>query len=143
MIGRCSCLVFILSCVCVGAWGADPIHPDPDLTPGSIDPAAAFAKLCTHGYTAQIRHVTQAQKNQVLNAYRAKHPDWPPAPYEFDHLVSLEIGGLNDAKNLWPQPIMEARRKDVIETRFHRLLCKGEMKLEDAQKRILRWWEEK
>jgi hypothetical protein len=115
---------------------------DRELTPGAVDPAATVAKVCTHGYTKTIRNVPKREKREVIAAYMAKYPAWPPPPYEFDHLISLEIGGSNEPTNLWPEPLGEARRKDVIENRLHRAVCRGEITLKDAQRRILEWQKE-
>jgi hypothetical protein len=57
--------------------------------------------------------------------------------YEYDHLVSLEVGGApNAAANLWPEPYAGpygARVKDTIENRLHTLICSGQISLADAQ----------
>lgn len=117
-------------------------QPDQALTPGAVDATAVVAKLCTPGYTAKIRLVTEATKRKVIASYKAAHADWPPPPYEIDHFISLEIGGLNAQANLWPQPMPEARRKDVVETALHRLVCQGKITLPEAQTRIRTWWQD-
>jgi hypothetical protein len=41
--------------------------------------------------------------------------------FEVNHLISLELGGSNGIKNLWPQPYYPqpgAREKDIPETAF-------------------------
>ena len=119
-----------------------PAQPDPALTPGAIDSHAPVAKLCTPGYTDSIRSVSRATKRAIIAEYRRK-PGWPAPPYEVDHWIPLELGGLNAQANLWAQPLAEARRKDVVESRLHRMICKGQIELREAQTRIRTWWEEK
>jgi hypothetical protein len=61
--------------------------------------------------------------------------------YEYDHLVSLELGGaVNDPRNLWPQPGRSPNPKDAIENALHRMVCKGEMRLARAQLIVANDW---
>lgn len=110
--------------------------PDPSLTPGAVNPNVTVAQLCTPGYTAKIRHVTEATKREVFMRYGIAQDG---AKYEVDHFISLEIGGLNDIANLWPQPWPEARKKDVVETWLHRQICAGKISLKTAQRMVREW----
>src|SRR5271157_786565 len=84
------------------AAAAPPVYPDPKKTPGVADQGATAAKLCDPGFrTGTIRHVTLGMKKQVFALYGIKKNF---GSYEVDHLISLEIGGANDVRNLWPQP---------------------------------------
>ena len=61
--------------------------------------------------------------------------------YEYDHLVSLELGGaVNDPRNLWPEPCGSPNPKDSVEDRLHRLVCDGQMSLAAAQHIIATDW---
>lgn len=61
--------------------------------------------------------------------------------YEYDHLVSLELGGApNDTRNLWPEPGGSPNRKDSVEDRLHREVCDGQMMLAVAQHIIATDW---
>ena len=63
--------------------------------------------------------------------------------YEIDHLISLELGGSNDITNLWPEPYAgrwNARVKDNLENRLHRLVVNGELDLRTAQRVISHDW---
>jgi hypothetical protein len=57
--------------------------------------------------------------------------------YEYDHLVSLEVGGAaNAAANLFPEPLLGpygARVKDRLENRLHSLICSKTIPLAQAQ----------
>lgn len=141
--------VLVLIAGMAGAVVVDPVgivdrglYPDPVLTPGDADPTATVKNLCTPGYTASIRHVTEAMKRQVLDRYGIPWADH--AAYEVDHWYSLEIGGSNSLANLWPQrwkPEPGARQKDVVETAAHRAICKGTITIAQAQDAIRNWYE--
>jgi hypothetical protein len=63
--------------------------------------------------------------------------------FEVDHLISLELGGSNDQANLWPQPYgiyPGAHEKDKVENRLHQLVCRGQLRLEEAQNIIAHSW---
>ncbi len=61
--------------------------------------------------------------------------------YEYDHLISLELGGAtNDARNLWPEPGGSPNPKDSVENALHRRVCDGEMSLSQAQHIIATDW---
>jgi hypothetical protein len=60
-----------------------------------------------------------------------------------DHLISLELGGSNSLKNLWPESYSgewNAHVKDKLENDLHRRVCKGEVDLKDAQREIATDW---
>jgi len=64
-------------------------------------------------------------------------------PCEIDHLISRELGGADDVKNLWPQPYRgrwNAHLKDRLENQLHKEVCAGRLKLGDAQKGIAADW---
>ena len=81
--------------------------PDPRCTPGSIDPIVTQANIgstiCKKGWTATVRppeSQTEAFKYDVAYpAYGTPQSE----KTELDHLVPLELGGSNDATNLWPE----------------------------------------
>ena len=50
----------------------------------------------------------------------------PPADryqYESDHDVQIALGGKTVIENLWPQPNIEAERKDRLEVEMQRRAC--------------------
>jgi len=111
--------------------------PNPKLTPGAVYTAATKDDVCQKGYTAKVRHVTTRTKKIVFARYGVPYH---PSGYEVDHLISLELGGSNAVENLWPQPLDQARFKDVVETCLHRWVCAGRMSLKDAQEVIASDW---
>jgi hypothetical protein len=107
--------------------------PDPRCTPGATNPRVTQADLastvCRSGYTASIRppaSITGREKRASEAAYgftgRA-------STTEYDHLISLELGGdPNSPLNLWPEP-NKARAagvdnpKDAVEDKLRALVC--------------------
>jgi hypothetical protein len=121
-----------------------PLSPDPALTPGWINPTSTLALLCVPGYTAHkgIRHVTLTEKAKVYAAYHIDPRQG--GPYEIDHLISLELGGSNDPRNLWPQSYVtkpvNAHIKDALEDHLHALVCRGKVPLSQAQSDLAADW---
>jgi hypothetical protein len=123
--------------------------PQAKLTPG-VAGKSTSVQLCNKQFhTRDVRLVTTPMKRQVFSSYKikcspvmtAKAPGVQAcSAYEVDHLISLELGGANDVKNLWPQPIAEARHKDVLENWLHAQVCAGALTLQDAQHRIATNW---
>ena len=119
-----------------------PLVPDPARTPGDVltsDPKI----VCVSGYTKTVRNVPQALKEQVYRAYGVTSRQ--SGEYEIDHLISLELGGSNSARNLWPESYktrpLNAHVKDSLENRLHDLACSGKITLAMAQQAIASNWE--
>lgn len=133
-------IVIFLSLIAFNAI-ANPIIPDPKLTPGIVDPAGTIKNICTSGYTATVRNVPQSVKNQVFKEYGINSTT---DKFEVDHLISLELGGSNDIKNLWPESYtttpFNAHIKDALENKLHALICSGKISLSDAQSMISKDW---
>ena len=138
---RCSC-IFVLSIglmsVTISA-AVDPIRPNQKLTPGATV-TVTLQQVCTPGYTKTVRHVPASLSNAVYKEYGLVRK---PHGYEIDHLISLELGGSNDIKNLWPQTYhgpWNATMKDQLENYLHRQVCTGQMSLLAAQMAIRTDW---
>lgn len=122
-------------------------------------------KLCAPLYTAKVRNVPESEKAAVYRAYgitphagvcadhairdargrqkKDKRGRPETESCEVDHLISLELGGSNDIRNLWPQPYWQhpgAHEKDVVENWLHRQVCAGKMPLAEAQRQIVDDW---
>ncbi|GGR35159.1 hypothetical protein GCM10008957_51380 [Deinococcus ruber] len=120
---------------------AAPILPDPTLSPGDVltsDPAI----ICKSGYTQTVRNVPQSLKNQIYKAYGITSR--LPGEYEIDHIISLELGGSNSAKNLFPESFktqpLNAHVKDTLENKLHALACAGTITMQEAQRAIASNW---
>ena len=64
---------------------------------------------------------------------------------ELDHLISIELGGANDAANLWPELGPIPNPKDTVENALHAWVCaaagaEAEARLHDAQVAIAADW---
>lgn len=123
-----------------------------EMTPGVVR-TTDRDEVCHGGSTNQFRKTTAAMKAEVYKEYgvdKAKPlPGDPfagtprPPLFEIDHLISLELGGADDVKNLWPQPYYNrpaAHEKDAVENYLHREVCAGRIALTDAQKQIADDW---
>jgi hypothetical protein len=113
--------------------------PDPALTPGATF-AVGVTRICSPGYASDARDVSDADKAAVYARYGIP---WVPYRHEVDHLISLELGGSNELRNLWPEPYAGrwgARTKDVLENRLHSLVCAGELSLRAAQRQEATDW---
>lgn len=136
-------LICLSLLIALGGYAFAGDLPDPDLTPGMADPALTMDVICDpHWSTKSVRNVPQARKNAAYREYHiAKRR---PGQYEIDHLISLELGGSNDLKNLWPQSYLthpwNAHVKDKLENRLHKEVCDGNLNLEDAQQMISTDW---
>lgn len=127
---------------------------DPACTPGALNPDVTQADLATTicrkgGYTAGIRppaYITAKEKrlSAVSYDYTGTSRD-----SEYDHLISLQLGGdPNDPRNLWVEPPSPGHKsgagpnnpKDVVETKLHTAVCRGTIKLAQAQQAIVTDW---
>jgi hypothetical protein len=118
-----------------GAWTL----PNAATTPGAIgssDPAV----VCQYGYASSHRNVPYAVRDRVYNEYGIAR-GLRKGRYRIDHLVPLEIGGANDERNLWPQPLAESKRKDEVENELRVAVCvRHTITLATAQAAIARNW---
>ena len=115
------------------------VCPNSTDTPGTVTSESNTILCDPSWHTSQERHVTEREKRDVCARYN-QLVGCPGKGYEIDHLVSLEIGGSNDEMNLWPQPIDQARVKDIVENELHRKVCSGAMTLQEAQQGIAKDW---
>jgi hypothetical protein len=118
--------------------------PDPRCTPGSIDPAVTQANIrstiCHSGYTTKVRPPeSQTERFKYDIAYPA-YRDPGSRRTELDHLVPLELGGSNDATNLWPETPPTPNPKDKVENTLKRAVCEGQVSLAAAQNAIASDW---
>ena len=117
--------------------------PDRSCTPGAIDPAVTQANIgstiCRAGYTDSVRppeSQTEAFKWGVAEPAYGQHD----VSGELDHLVPLELGGDNDARNLWVEAGPIPNGKDAVENALSHAVCDGAITLRAAQREIARNW---
>jgi hypothetical protein len=136
-------------------FGSDHGQPLPDrnCTPGALNPkvtqATLKATICGSGYTKGIRPpaaITDREKhaNAIAYGFTGSLRD-----AEYDHLISLELGGdPNDPRNLWVEPPSPGHKpgsgvnnpKDQVENRLHAAVCSGQVTLSAAQQAIATDW---
>jgi hypothetical protein len=115
-------------------------RPIASLTPGfALDVPAG--ELCTQA-PRPAQEIGEAVRLAVLRSYGMEHV--PPDQYELDYLITPELGGAPDARNLWPQRYRErvwnAGVKDQLEDLLPRLVCEGRLDLRTAQREIAHDW---
>lgn len=116
--------------------------PDLTVTPG-VTVSLTKEQVCSTKWGIDERHVTPTMKDQVCEAYGLNKHCYGRLAYEIDHLISRELGGDDDVRNLWPQPYFEhpgAHEKDAVENWLHKQVCSGKMDLNEAQNRIKTDW---
>jgi anti-sigma factor RsiW len=113
--------------------------PVASITPGATWDVSV-EELCSGA--PRVRPITAAMRAQVVSAYGVEHV--PPDQYELDYLVTPELGGATDARNLWPQkyasPIWNARVKDELERLLPQLVCNHRLDLTTAQRDMASDW---
>jgi hypothetical protein len=122
--------------------------PDPKCTPGAVDPTVTQANLastiCRSGYTRTVRpsaSITGRFKAASLRQYGLDYSNTT----EYDHLVSLELGGASTVSNLWPEPNRASgtgttNPKDAVESKLNEAVCSEMAPLAQAQAAIARDW---
>jgi hypothetical protein len=118
--------------------------PDPRCTPGSIDPHVTQADIrstiCKAGWTSTVRPPeSQTERFKYDVAYPAYRTPQSERT-ELDHLVPLELGGSNDATNLWPEYPPSPNPKDKVEDALNAAVCDGRVSLVAAQDAIAADW---
>lgn len=119
--------------------------PDPRCTPGRADHRVTqrniHQTICRTGYSRSVRPPESVTEPEKLASMRAYGDHESPRHYEYDHLISLELGGApNDARNLWPEPGGVPNPKDRLENRLRRQVCDGSLSLAASQRQIAGDW---
>jgi hypothetical protein len=116
------------------------LAPQANLTPGATLPVTR-EDVCAANPRG-VRMVPVSLQQQVFREYGLAGAK--PEAYEVDYLITPELGGSSDIRNLWPQPyssnVWNAHVKDALEERLHQMVCAGEIDLETAQRDIATNW---
>ena len=119
----------------------EPALPRPDLTPGAVR-RVSVEEVCGRDESAALPPVAASVARQVFADYGADYRR--AAEYELDFLITPELGGTADARNLWPQPYGATRwnayAKDELEQLFQRLVCDGAIDISTAQREMATDW---
>ena len=117
--------------------GALPIRA---LTPGATARVTAD-DLCA-GRGPSKEPIAVSVRQAVLHDYRMD--GIADEEYELDYLITPELGGSSDRRNLWPERygsrVWNARVKDELEGLLPALVCRGAVDLATAQRDIAADW---
>jgi hypothetical protein len=115
------------------------VLPERSMTPGAVTHLTA-GELCNGVRPSRL--VPESVRQQVLHAYGMQAA--PTATYEFDALITPELGGSTDAANLWPQSyhstVWSAKVKDELERLLPEMVCNQQVTLAQAQREIASDW---
>jgi hypothetical protein len=100
--------------------------PNSQLTPGLADSAFTAKEICAGKYPKR-----KSQQSAVFKRYDI--PKSKQKNYIIDHLISVQLGGSSDLRNLWPQLKKESYVKDKLEDRLKENICGGSLTLQQAQ----------
>ena len=139
---------------CAAATRNDLPVPDPNCTPGAINPTLTIDVLRDRGFTTKcVRDVAamEEEKATTFDWYDIPHPSQNSGETqicELDHLISLELGGADTLDNIWPQcgpsGVSLSQRffklKDIVENFLAMQVRAGRMPLTDAQRGIATDW---
>jgi len=115
---------------------------------GAVDPGVTQSNLpqtiCRSGYSSSVR-APATETDKAKQGSLRQYGETPTKTTEYDHLISLELGGTNATSNLWPEPNATTATgttnpKDSVENQLHSALCSGTITLVDAQKAIATDW---
>ena len=113
--------------------------PVSSITPGATW-EVSLEELCAS--SPRVRPITPAMRATVVHAYGVEAVSTDQ--YELDYLITPELGGATDARNLWPQkyasPIWNARVKDELERLLPQLVCNRQLDLATAQRDMASDW---
>lgn len=135
-------LLLLLCCAFHTGYALEaPLVPDPARTPGEVL-TTEVETVCAKGYAKRVRNVPEKLKAEVFRHYGVT--EHQAGEYEIDHLISLQLGGSNSIRNLWPQSYqslpLNAHLKDQLENRAHQLVCDGRLDIGQVQNEIARDW---
>jgi hypothetical protein len=115
--------------------------PDSRLTPGLVRPIS-MNEVCTATYSDDTDQVPASIRQQVFYEYGVTSQQ--TEEYGLDYLVSPQLGGTADIRNLWPEPEAQTpwnmRAKDTLEDHLHELVCQGKVGLATAQRDLANNW---
>lgn len=136
--------IFVLTVATLILWQSSGTSlassPNPKLTPGVALPLAE-ADVCSNLPAKRSHAQLAAIGKEIFKQYGIRDPK--EGHYELDYLIDPELGGSDDARNLWPQPYSaawNAHVKDALEAYLRELVCTGHLTLAEAQHDISADW---
>lgn len=117
--------------------------PRPEFTPGVLC-TTSDKDFKEFRYPERIpyckRNFSTDEKKEVSRWYGV--PWEEHSKYQYDHLLSLCLGGSNSLYNLWPMPYEDARAKAKLEFQLCERLKNAELTQAEAVKEELGWFKE-
>jgi hypothetical protein len=135
-------LVFVsMSIISLQPGPAPRFIPDPRLTPGATR-LVSRNDVCPVRTADQAHLIPASLAKQAFDEYGVANPR--PYAYEVDYLITPDLGGSDDIRNVWPEPYSgaewNAHIKDALEERLHQMVCGGKLDLAAAQQDIAHDW---
>jgi len=116
--------------------------PNRALTPG-MTRRVDLGDICRESDEDLDPAVPVQRKEAIFREYGIS-PDHGGDEFQVDYLISPQLGGTDDVRNLWPQSYKEttwnAEVKDALERHLNRLVCERKITLEEAQHAIAHDW---
>lgn len=123
------------------SWSVIGTVPNRTLTPGATR-QVTISEMCSVPNEEVVGDVSVPLRQKVLQEYGIANAR--PQDYEIDYLIAPRLGGAEDIRNLWPEPyqdrVWNARVKDALEERLHKMVCSGQLDLHTAQHDIATDW---
>ncbi len=116
-------------------------EPDPRLTPGATR-KVTLNDVCSMAHEEVVGQVSTPLRQEVFREYGIMNVGG--GDYEVDYLIAPGLGGVEDIRNLWPEPstspTWNAYVKDALEERLHEMVCAGTLDISTAQRDISTDW---
>jgi hypothetical protein len=116
--------------------------PNRALTPGATR-SVSLDEVCTAGDEDLDPAVPASRQEAVFREYGISAAR-SEKDFQVDYLISPQLGGTDDVRNLWPQSYRQttwnASAKDALERHLYRLVCDRKIELAEAQREISTDW---
>jgi hypothetical protein len=116
--------------------------PKKSLTPGAVRDVA-LTELCQVADDDDLDPVVSVPTQKAVFSEYGIAPEQSKVNFQMDYLINPQLGGVDDVRNLWPQPYSSewnARAKDELERHLHQMVCEHKIELADAQREIAENW---
>ncbi len=100
----------------------------------------AFGASCEQKVPRHERHVTTAAKKEVFRRAGVPYDRAHRPLYVVDHILPLELGGINQVSNLQLQNKEQGHCKDLVENFLARCVCRSSTPLPLAQALVRDSW---
>ncbi|QNI36659.1 anti-sigma factor family protein [Edaphobacter albus] len=144
--GAAACVVAVL--VCLPRWQRSNGEitfslPNRGLTPGMTRPVELAAVCSANDDNDFDPELPQETQKAVFREYGISM-EHSAKDFQVDYLISPQLGGTDDVRNLWPQSYKEttwnAHAKDALERHLSRMVCERKITLAQAQREIASNW---